>query len=216
MRLSAIDHPNISQSVAAVIREMIVLGDLRDGDAINEVHLAAKLAVSRTPLREALSALVGEQAVEHIPRRGFFVRGLTIEEATEIYAIRPLLEPEALRTAGLPSPSELDALDEINRQFAAAPSARIAIALDDEWHARLFSRTPNRTLIDILWHLIKRTHRYELGVMGQPEVLESSAKGHREIIEALRNRDLARGCDLLKQNVSGLDAVVNWLESRRR
>jgi DNA-binding GntR family transcriptional regulator len=209
-----IDHPNISESVAAIVRDMIVRGEFADGEAINEVHLAAKLSVSRTPLREALSALVGEQAVQHIPRRGFFVRALTVEEANEIYAIRPLLEPEALRTAGLPSQVELEELEAINDRFAKSADAVQAIQLDNDWHAKLFARTPNRTLVAILWQLIRRTHRYELAVMASTDVLHQSARKHQEIIGALKSSDLEQACALLKENLSGLPAVLHWLETR--
>jgi DNA-binding GntR family transcriptional regulator len=210
---SRLDRPNISQNVAADVRELIFLGELVAGEQINEVHLAAKLGVSRTPLREALSSLVSEQAVDLIPRRGFFVRKLTIEEARQIYAIRPLLEPEALRLAGLPSPADLQSLEEINSDFANAPDARTAIRLDDSWHLQLLAQCPNRTLVDLLMHVIRRTHRYELAVMGKPEVLNSSAKQHSEIMHALGQGDLEAACALLKTNLSGLAPILDWLES---
>jgi DNA-binding GntR family transcriptional regulator len=157
--------------------------------------------------------LLSEKAIESIPRRGFFVRQLSIDEAKEIYSVRPLLEPEALRLAGLPSNELIDSLMEINSRFAAAVDARAAIFLDDEWHSLLVRNCPNRTLVDMLMHVIHRTHRYEFAVMGQPEVLASSAQQHDEIISVLRNGDLELGCTLLKGNLSGLEPVLRWLRA---
>ena len=74
------DRSNISTDIANQLREMIFARVLEEGSRINEVHLAASLRVSRTPLREALAALVAEGAAYSIPRRGFFVRELTLKE----------------------------------------------------------------------------------------------------------------------------------------
>ena len=95
---------NISNDLADAIRRMISAGTLAAGSRINEVHLAAELGVSRTPLREALAALVAEDALESRPRKGTFVRPLTHREFQSIYAIRPILDVEALRLSGIPAP----------------------------------------------------------------------------------------------------------------
>ncbi len=206
-----LDRPNISQNVAEVLREMIFTGELKPGSAVNEVALAAKLGVSRTPLREALCALVAEKAIDQIPRRGFFVRPLSITEAAEIYSIRQVLDVAALREAVLPSKRALDELDEINERLRAAQSAREAIRLDDEWHFALLSGCTNKTLMELIHHLVLRTHRYELGVMGRPEVLEGATKAHKAIVKALRNENLDKACELLSENLGGIEAVTRWL-----
>jgi DNA-binding GntR family transcriptional regulator len=74
---------------------MIVDGVLGAGEHVNEVHLAARLGASRTPLREALNRLVAEGALDARPRLGYFVKRLTLDEFDQLYDIRPLLDPEA-------------------------------------------------------------------------------------------------------------------------
>jgi len=64
-----LQRANISEAIASKLRTMIIDGRLRPGTRINEVHLAAGLGVSRTPLREALSSLANEGAVTVKPRR---------------------------------------------------------------------------------------------------------------------------------------------------
>src|SRR5436309_3064731 len=100
----AIIRDNISDAVAIELRNMIVDGRFPAGERINEVHLSQQLSVSRTLLREALGRLAQEGALRHVARIGYFVRLLTLEEFEQIYATRPLLDPEALRLAGLPLP----------------------------------------------------------------------------------------------------------------
>jgi hypothetical protein len=106
----ALVRPNLSGPVADRLREMIVDNRLQAGERINEVHLSARLGVSRTPLREALIRLEAEGALASFPRSGFFVRPLTLAEFEQIYPMRALLDPEALRLAGLPSPKRLERL----------------------------------------------------------------------------------------------------------
>src|SRR5512145_3527967 len=94
---------NLSDSIALKLRNLIVDGHLPAGARINEVHLSQQLGVSRTPLREALARLAQEGALRSVARIGYFVRPLTVEEFDQLYDIRPILDPEALRLAGLPS-----------------------------------------------------------------------------------------------------------------
>src|SRR5688572_10990022 len=101
---TALEPPrdNLSGALVTKLRHMIVDGTLPAGGRLNEVHLAQQLGVSRTPLREALTRLAQEGALTSLPRIGWFVRPLTVEELEQIYPIRALLDPEALRLAGLP------------------------------------------------------------------------------------------------------------------
>src|SRR5687767_8917046 len=109
------DRPNLSDELASTVRDMILDGGLPAGERVNEVHLAARLGVSRTPVREALSRLVSEGAVTIVPRLGFFICPLTAEEVEDIYPMRALLDPAALRLAGIPPRAKLERLKTLNR-----------------------------------------------------------------------------------------------------
>ena len=143
-----LERLNIPDDIVLELRQMIVSGELPAGDRINEVHLARDLGISRTPLREALNRLATEGALTSVPRIGYFVLPLTLEEFQQLYTIRPLLDPEALRLAGIPSPERLKRLEEINRQITAATDADTVIELDDQWHLELVAACPNRILIE--------------------------------------------------------------------
>src|SRR5438105_5987950 len=141
------DRPNISETVAETLRDMIVDGRLEDGTRINEVHLSEQLAISRTPLREALMRLASEGALTVKPRIGFFVQPLTVEELEQIYPMRAILDPQALRIAGLPSRDALARLTAINNQLRALTSPRQVLAADDRFHRELLAECPNRVLV---------------------------------------------------------------------
>lgn len=209
-----LERGNISEAVAAAIRAMIVDGCLGEGERINEVRLAGQLGVSRTPLREALSGLVAEGALVARPRLGYFVRPLTREEFEQIYDIRPVLDPEALRLAGIPSPKRIARLEKLNAQLQKA-GGEAAIALDDEWHAELVADCPNKVLLEMIQNIIMRTRRYELALMREQESVTNASDEHARIIAALKAGDLDAACAGLKRNMqSGRAPIVDWLKRR--
>lgn len=211
----AVGRDNLSDSAAAVLRNMIVDGRLPAGERINEVHLAQRLGVSRTPLREALARLASEGALTNSPRLGYFVRALTLEEFEQIYDIRPILDPEALRLAGVPDAKRIDRLEKLNRKLAAARDAETAIALDDEWHLELLADCANRVLVELIENIILRTRRYEIALMREAPNVMRASEDHARILAALRKNDLNAACAALKHNMqSGRAPIVEWLRRR--
>lgn len=85
--------------VYKALRKTIILGDIPAGERINEKELSEELNISRTPIRFALQELVKEQLVEHVPRIGIIVKGISIKDAYEIYDIRKALDTLATTKA---------------------------------------------------------------------------------------------------------------------
>jgi DNA-binding GntR family transcriptional regulator len=214
MQLAEIERGNISEAAADAVRAMIVDGRLSAGDRINEVHLAQQLGVSRTPLREALSGLVAEGALIARPRLGYFVRPLTLEEFEQIYDVRPLLDPEALRLGGIPDAKRFARLEKLNADLARAKGLR-AIEIDDAWHMELVAHCPNKVIIEIIQNMIVRTRRYELALMREQKNVGVATQDHARIMAALKVGDLKAACAALKQNMqSGREPIVTWLKQR--
>jgi DNA-binding GntR family transcriptional regulator len=208
---------NLAEEVAALVREMIVDGRLPAGERINEVRLAARIGVSRTPLREALSRLVSEGALTEEPRRGMFVRPLSSEEVREIYPIRSILDPAALRLAGIPSTAAIRRLRRINGSFAASTEVDQAIQLDDEFHLKLVEACPNRTLLGLIQQFMWRTRRYELGLMRRRIAVAGAVAAHDRILDALEAGDLETACRELEGNMKrGEQPVLDWLTEREK
>jgi len=210
-----IDRGNLSDSILDALRNMIVDSRLPAGERINEVHLSQQLGVSRTPLREALARLAHEGALETIPRIGYFVRPLTLEEFEQIYSIRPILDPAALRLAGLPSPERMKRLRTINQKIEQARSADAVIDLDDEWHLELIADCPNKVLIDLIKQFARRTRRYEIGLMRERKNVLMTTSNHKATMAALRRGDLEGACAALRTNcVTGYEPIMEWLAAR--
>ncbi|HEX3065388.1 MAG TPA: GntR family transcriptional regulator, partial [Dongiaceae bacterium] len=109
----------VADHVADVLREAIAGGSLQAGTVLRQDELARQFQFSRMPVRDALRQLEAEGLVSIHPTRGAFVAGMDRGEIAEIYAVRELLEAEALRLA-FPSLGEADlaaagsALDQID------------------------------------------------------------------------------------------------------
>lgn len=206
---------SIKAQAADAVRAMIMDGALADGARINEVRLAERLGVSRTPLREGLSQLVAEKVVAAHPRRGFFVREFSVDEFQQLYDTRPLLDPAALRAAGPPTARQLARLEALNDAFGRARSAARAAALDEEWHLALLDHCRNEVLMDLVRNVMMRMRRYEAALFRETRVIWNSTDEHAEILAALRREDLTGACRALARNVqSGRAEMLDWLSAR--
>ncbi|MFL6727902.1 MAG: GntR family transcriptional regulator [Sphingomicrobium sp.] len=215
MQSASFERPNISEELANSIRQMIVDGAIPGGSRINEVHLARDLGVSRTPLREAIVRLVREDTLVAVPRVGAFVKPLTVDEFDQIYSIRNLLDPEALRIAGMPSEQQLQRLERLNARIEAASDPDRIIDLDDQWHLLLVDHCPNKVLIDLIRDFMRRTRRYELALMRERQQVEVATDTHAKIVAALRRGDVSGAATILKDNMeSGLEPIRRWLLER--
>ncbi|HNN89062.1 MAG TPA: GntR family transcriptional regulator, partial [Giesbergeria sp.] len=83
---------SLHDEVAATLRDRIFAGELLPGTFLDEVQLAEQMAISRTPLREALKVLTAEGLVRHELRRGCFVNEVTEQDLDEIFPVIALLE----------------------------------------------------------------------------------------------------------------------------
>lgn len=211
-----IQRPNISSQVRDELRRRIVNGAAAPRTRLNEVHLARDLAVSRTPLREALCGLVAEGLVDEIPRRGFFVAALSVEEVRQLYVIRRLLDPEALRLGGIPSRTTLKQLRQLNRQIGAESDPERIVDLDDDWHLLLVDHCPSRILIDLIRQFMVRTRRYEWAYMSESGNVSVAIEEHRRILAALGRGDLDAACTALLNNMTSSEPqLIAWLENRQ-
>ncbi|HET6361410.1 MAG TPA: GntR family transcriptional regulator [Gemmatimonadota bacterium] len=205
---------NLAADVADSLRQRIVSGELPSGQRINEVELAARLEVSRTPLREALSRLAAEGFVANQPRRGYFIQQLGPKEVEDLYQIRSVLDPAALELAGLPTPTRLDRLAEINRAISAADDPEQVIDLDDRWHVELLSHCPNQLLLDLIRQYMQRTRPLERVYLLDLYNVEVMTAEHGRILDALRFGALHTAVAALRTNMqTGLGSILLWLGS---
>ena len=94
----AVRSPSLTDQVIATLRQAIIAQEFEPGESLVEATTAARLGVSRGPLREAIRRLEVEGLVE-AGRRGYVVVGISNDDIDEIYSVRAVLEPFAVTLA---------------------------------------------------------------------------------------------------------------------
>ena len=112
-------HVNSMHDQAAQqLRDLIFGGDLTPGAFVDETRLCEQLAISRTPLREALKVLTAEGLIRHEPRRGCFVNQVTEQDLDEIFPVIALLEGRcAFEATQQASDADIATLEELHQQL---------------------------------------------------------------------------------------------------
>ncbi len=205
-----------AQHAVEALRRALVAGELAPGDKIRQEELADSLGVSLAPVREALATLEREGQVTYLPRRGYFVSRLDLDDLREIYELRAVLEDRAARRA-LPQLDE-DALRRIELaarecvEAAAAGDVAAELAANRRFHfAILGSPGQQHTmrLVSLLWD---STETYRALYYNSPEARQDSLDAHELILAALTAGDAERLLAALDAHrTSALDALERVL-----
>ncbi|MCY0925357.1 GntR family transcriptional regulator [Streptomyces sp. H27-H1] len=129
--------PSRTQYVLDAIKRRILTGQLIPGQALVETELAAQFGVSKTPVREALKTLAGSGLVVMNQYKGVSVRMVDADMAREVYDVRLLLEPEALRRSVRRGASLDAARQALERADLASDAAERSLA-NREFHRALY------------------------------------------------------------------------------
>ncbi|MCX2181285.1 GntR family transcriptional regulator [Streptomyces sp. SKN60] len=187
--------PTAQQFVLTELRRAITTGELRPGDPIRQDALAARLDVSRVPLREALKTLEAEGLVVHHVHRGYYVAELSVADLEEIYRIRRLLETEAVRTALVRSPDGLaDALERIQEEVERAAEAgdvTVMAEANRRFHFTLIEASGMPRLVRLIATLWDATDAYRALYYAEDPHRERAVHEHRAVVSAVAESDEA-------------------------
>jgi DNA-binding GntR family transcriptional regulator len=206
----ALKRLTLAEQAYEELQEQIVSGRLPAGQRLLADELADSLAISQTPVKEALARLELDGLVEGASRRGSVVRRFTRDDVEEIYRARLLLEMHALTegfSRGNVTPQFCDELQGIfdqqmvNIEQQTVAGLAEAIRLDREFHEMLVRLGENRLITG--WHriVLRQTQtirnyslaRYDVG---------RARREHGAIVEAVRSGDVARAVDMLQIHVN--------------
>lgn len=190
------------------IKEAILNGKLKPGQALVETDLASALKVSKTPVREALKTLAGSGLVVMSPYKGASVRTVDAAMAASVYDVRMLMEPDALRRAILLGASFDDAalaLEDV------ADLARRSLA-NRRFHRALYAGCGNPLMIEILDGLRDQAALITVAGWGICPTWDDEAAEHRAILAAAVRGEADHACELLRRHIQTFaDRVVEEL-----
>lgn len=187
------------------LEDDILAGRLKPGQRLDEVGLAARFGVSRTPIREALIQLATSGMVEIRPRRGAYVALLGPRQLIESFELMSELEAACGRLAARRmTPDDRATLEAAHADCAAAVASgdmETYYAENARFHGAIYAATANRTLAaEAVRHqrLLQPYRRLQLRV---PRRMEASFAEHQGILDALLAGEGEVAADLLRAHV---------------
>ncbi|GAA3093456.1 GntR family transcriptional regulator [Streptomyces rectiviolaceus] len=173
--------PSRTQYVLEAVKHRILTGQLAPGQPLVETELAAQFAVSKTPVREALKTLAGTGLVVMSQYKGATVRTVDAAMAQEVYDVRLLLEPEALRRTVRSGALLEEAREALERADTAADAAERSLA-NREFHRALYLPCGNPLLARMLDDVRDQAALVSAVAWATLPSWEREAAEHREIL----------------------------------
>ncbi|OEC97224.1 transcriptional regulator [Rhizobium sp. YK2] len=204
------------------IRRMAMEYRFKPNERINELELAAKMQVSRSPIREALQRLVTEGLITFQVNRGFFCRGFDVEEILNLTEVRILLEERAVLLASQKaSEQELRTLVDWWQKTSAMADSLSSLDLtakDEEFHMRIAQLSGNLELVKMIEGINTRIHFVRQIEVEKHRRLSTTYTEHKSIADAMLKRDGQTASRIMGDHIriSATDAMDTMKEGLAR
>lgn len=210
-KMQSLERYSLHSYVFNYIRDAILNGRYKPGDALVETRLADELGVSRTPIREAIRQLELEGLVISIPNKGVVVNGVSQQDIDDIYTIRSMLEGLAARWAaqridesGL---KELEEIVELMEYYTKKSDFEQLTQLDTRFHGVIYEACASKVLKHLLDNLLRYVERARRGSLKVPMRAHQSFKEHKGIFEAIMKRNASEAERLMAEHIAR--AILN-------
>ena len=205
------------------LRDAIVKGDIKPGEKLNEVLIASKLGLSRSPVREAIRVLESENFVETVAHKGPFVKLLSIKEIEEIHVVLKFLQGAAVQLAvgnmNEKKKKELTSIITKLEEEVGTNNIEELKSVSRQFHTFIIQASENDLLIRINEALLIQQERVRLwGASTEPEDIQAIYKEHLSISKALLRQDAKEAERLMKEHIERarlrfLKAASKWEEA---
>lgn len=183
----------ISERLREAIEEEIATGKLLPGSRLDEVELAKRFGVSRTPIREALNLLSGEGLVENRPRRGTVVANVTPQRLIEMFEVMAELEAMCAKLAARRMSEEdlaaIEAAHEECRGAALASDPDAYFYANERFHYEIYAASQNAFLFEQAGALQRKLRPYRRLQLRVRNRTRRSFDEHQAIVDALKAGD---------------------------
>lgn len=194
------------------LRQAILTGELKPGERLMEIHLAEKLGVSRTPIREAIRKLELEGLVTMVPRRGAEVAQITEKSMRDVLELRRALDALCAELAcDRITEEEKQKLRRACDQFEDATKThdtKVIAEADVALHDIIIHATENERLINLIQNLSEQMYRYRFEYIKEESKHAQLVEEHRIIYQSIINRDKETAAQMAKLHVDNQEAVI--------
>lgn len=203
------------------LRQAILTGELKPGERLMEIHLANKLGVSRTPIREAIRKLELEGLVIMIPRRGAEVAQITEKSMKDVLEVRKALDVFSVELAcERITKEELVRLKEACDRFEEATKTKdtkIIAQADVALHDIIVEATGNKRLMQLVNNLAEQMYRYRFEYIRDVKGHEKLVEEHRVIYESIRRKDPETAAEAVKKHIDNQEkSIMEQLRKEKR
>ena len=202
--------------VFKTLRKAILTGKLKPGERLMEVHLANRLGVSRTPIREAIRKLELEGLVIMIPRRGAEVAQITEKSLQDVLEVRRSLDALSVELAcDRISQEELARLKEACEHFEkvtrTGDASEIAKA-DVDLHDIIVEATGNQRLQQLVNNLAEQMYRYRFVYIKDTAKHQKLIEEHQIIYESILSGNKERAADAARTHIDNQEqSIINQI-----
>ncbi len=194
------------------LRQAILTGELKPGERLMEIHLADKLGVSRTPIREAIRKLELEGLVTMIPRRGAEVAQITEKSMNDVLEVRRALDALCVELACERITEEgLAALKAACEHFEAAiktKDVKVIAQADVALHDIIVQATGNQRLIQLVNNLAEQMYRYRFEYIKDTSQHTTLVEEHRIIYESILKKDKKTAAQAAKTHIDNQEKAI--------
>ena len=194
------------------LRRGILTGELKPGERLMEIHLANRLGVSRTPIREAIRKLELEGLVKMIPRRGAEVANITEKSLKDVLEVRQALEQLAIRLACARITEEekqllKKRLQDCERVMRTGDTSAIAKA-DVAFHDTIVVASGNDRLVQLVNNLSEQMYRYRLEYIKDEDKRQILLIEHEHILKALNLRHVQEAKQAIREHIDNQEITI--------
>ncbi len=198
--------------VFKTLRQAILTGELKPGERLMEIHLANKLGVSRTPIREAIRKLELEGLVIMVPRRGAQVAQITEKSMSDVLEVRCALDELAVELACKRITQEekeklKDACLAFEKEVEKNEVREIAKA-DVAFHDIIFAATRNVRLTQMVNNLAEQMYRYRFEYIKDEKQHGMLVKEHRRIYESIMKNDTEEAKEAIRIHIENQEKSI--------
>ena len=194
------------------LQKAIFCGKFKSGEKITEKEIAKELKVSRTPVREALYRLASTGLIKIIPHRGFIISRWSSKEIKDVIELRIVLEVFAVKLAiKRILPNEINELKTLIAKMGKAAKKEDMLKashLNSLFHDKIILASKNKELFEVMKPIKNKIHHFRIISIFTPSRLKGSLKEHKEILNALINKDDELAQKLMAKHIQEVGLIT--------
>lgn len=197
--------PNLGEQIYKIIKDKIIWHEIKMGERIIDKKIAEELGVSRSMIRQVLTALVKEELLTMIPRSGFYVREITKNEIEEIYEIRKVLEVYAIKRVIPRIPdrdiAELEKVFKNSKKSFEKNDIKSFIKIDIKLHSLIIDNCNNSHIKKIIDKFKNLVNFYRFADQNKISRAKELYFEHFEIFKSIKRRNIELAAELMSNHL---------------